>query len=184
MPESFGDHLAAFQYGAMERVATAWPAWIGKRLFRLYGWAGFEYMTSMRRTVAENLAQVLGRPADSELVQAAVREAFDLYAQYWYESFRARVMSPEEVNERFVIENVGSIDRALEQGRGCICALPHLGNWDVGARSLCLQGYRFCAVAERLANTRVYEQLLRHREALGIKVVPLDSATRVGPQLL
>jgi phosphatidylinositol dimannoside acyltransferase len=184
--ESFNDRLAAFQYGSMERIATTWPPAIAKRLFRLYGWAGFEYMGSMRRTVAANLAHVLGRPADSELVQAATREAFDLYARYWYDSFRARVMTPDEVDRRFVIENVGAIDRALEQGRGCICALPHLGNWDVAGRYLTLNGYRMCAVAERLSNTRVFEQFLRHREELGMRIVAIDPEgdTRVGPQLM
>jgi phosphatidylinositol dimannoside acyltransferase len=182
--ESFGDRLAAFQYGAMERVATTWPPRIAKALFRLYGWAGFEYMASMRGTVSANLAQVLGRPPDSDLVQAATREAFDLYARYWYDSFRARVMTKEEVNERFVIEGLGNIDAALEQGRGCICALAHLGNWDVAGRFLAVNGYRMCAVAERLANTRVFEQFLRHREELGMKIIALDGSTRIGPQLM
>jgi phosphatidylinositol dimannoside acyltransferase len=184
--ESLGERLAAFQYGAMERVATTWPPRIAKALFRLYGWAGFEYMASMRATVSANLAQVLGRPADSELVQAATREAFDLYARYWYDSFRARVMTAEEVNNRFQIENLAGIDRALEQGKGVVIGLAHLGNWDVAGRFLAGNGYKMCAVAERLANTRVFEQFLRHREELGMKIIALDPEgdTRVGPRLM
>ena len=184
--ESLGDRIAAFQYESMERIATRWPPRLAKTLFRLYGWAGFEYMGSMRATVAANLAQVLGRPANSELVQAATREAFDLYARYWYDAFRSRIMTPEEVNRRFVMENRGAIDRALEQGRGCIVSLPHVGNWDLAGLYMCVNGYRLCAVAERLANTRVFEQFLRHREEAGLKIVALDteSATRVGPELL
>jgi phosphatidylinositol dimannoside acyltransferase len=183
---SFRDRIAAFQYGAMERVATTWPPRIAKRMFRLYGRVGFEYLGSMRETVAANLGHVLGRPPESEIVRAATLEAFDLYARYWYDSFRARVMTPKEVNERFVIENIGAIDRALERGRGVLIGLPHLGNWDVGGRFLAGSGYKICAVAERLANTRVFQQFLRHREELGLKIVALDPEgdTRVGPQLM
>ena len=185
--ESFGDRVAAFQYASMERIATAWPPRIARWLFGLYGVVGYRYLTSMRATVVANLGQVLGRPPESELVQAAAREAFDLYARYWYDSFRARVMPQEEVNARFLCHNLGAIDRALEQGRGCLIGLPHLGNWDVAGRFLTGNGYKMCAVAERLANNRVFDQFLRHREAMGMKIIALEtgeSAARVGPQLL
>src|SRR5207237_9864770 len=93
-------------------------------------------------------------------------------------------MSPEEVNRRFVVDDLSNLDVAIEGGRGAIAALPHLGNWDVAGRFLTVNGYRVCAVAERLPNQRVFEQFLRHREELGLKIVPLDSTARVGPQLL
>jgi phosphatidylinositol dimannoside acyltransferase len=67
-----------------------------------------------------------------------------------------------------------------------VIGLAHLGNWDVAGRFLAANGYRLCAVAERLANTRVFEQFLRHREELGMKIIGLDRGgdTRVGPQLM
>jgi KDO2-lipid IV(A) lauroyltransferase len=179
--------LGTFQYETMERAAMRLPEPVAARLFRAYGSLTWRFIPSLRRTVAANMARVLGQPADSPIVAAATREAFDLYARYWYDSFRIRVMPREEVNKRFVMEDVQNIDQALEAGRGAILALPHLGNWDAAGHYMCINGYRLCAVAERLSNERVTELFLHHREELGMKIVSLDTgggAQRVGPELM
>src|SRR5205807_2823665 len=96
-------------------------------------------------------------------------------------------VSKEEIDRRFRIEGRENIDAALAEGRGAVLALPHLGNWDAAGHFLAANGYPLCAVAERLPNARVFELFLKHREELGMKIVPLDiggSASRVGPQLL
>jgi KDO2-lipid IV(A) lauroyltransferase len=176
--------FGTLQYTVMERVAMRWPPAVGRAVFRSYGALTSRFTPSLRQVVADNLSHVLGQPSDSELVQAAVGEAFELYARYWYDSFRLRVMSKEEVNRRFVMDDLENIDRALEAGRGAVMALPHLGNWDAAGHFVCVNGYRLCAVAERLPNERVFQLFLRHREELGMKIVSLDDTARVGPQLL
>ncbi|MFN2544954.1 MAG: phosphatidylinositol mannoside acyltransferase [Actinomycetota bacterium] len=176
--------LGTLQYTSMERIAMRWPPFIATRLFRLYGALTWQLIPRLRGVVAGNLAHVLGQPPDSELVMAAAREAFSLYARYWYDSFRVRVMSKQEVNERFVMDDIANLDQALEAGRGAIVALPHLGNWDVAGHFMAVNGYRLCAVAEKLPNKRVFDLFLRHREELGMKIVPLDNTARVGPQLV
>jgi phosphatidylinositol dimannoside acyltransferase len=182
-PESLRERFGYFQYASMERVAMTWPSRLAERLFRAYGWATFTFIGGSRDIVAANLARVLDRPPDSELVQAATREAFALYARYWFDTFRIRGMPPEEVTKRFHVADLENLDRALEDGKGAILALPHLGNWDVAGHFLCVKGYRLAAVAERLPSVRVFELFLRHRQELGMRIVPLDNAQRVGPQL-
>ena len=176
--------IGTLQYEAMKRVAMDWPSSVAKPVFRAYGYLTWRLIPSLRAVVASNLARVIGRPADSELVQEATREAFTLYARYWYDMFRLRVMTEDEVKRRFVLEGLSNIDAALANGHGAILALPHLGNWDAAGHYLAVNGYRLCAVAERLPNERVFELFLHHREALGMKIVPLDSAARAGPQLV
>ena len=181
--ESLRERFGSFQYASMERVARTWPPRVAERLFRAYGWATFTFIRQSRETVAANLARVLDRPPESELVRAATREAFALYARYWLDTFRLPVMPPEEVNKRFHVADLENIDRALEDGKGAILALPHLGNWDVAGHFLCVRGYRLAAVAERLPSVRVFELFLRLRQELGMRIVPLDNVQRVGPQL-
>jgi KDO2-lipid IV(A) lauroyltransferase len=176
--------LGTLQYTGMERIAMRWPAPVAKAVFKAYGSIAWRVAPGARQVVARNLSRVLGRPADSELVQAATREAYDLYARYWYDTFRIRVMPKDELNRRFVMEDMVNIDRALEAGRGAVLVLPHLGNWDVAGHYVVANGYRVCAVAERLSNQRVFDLFLRHREELGMKIVALDDTVRVGPQLL
>ena len=176
--------IGTFQYTAMERVAMRWPPLVAKVIFQAYGYLTWRLLPNLRDVVASNIARVVGRPAESDLVQAATREAFGLYARYWYDTFRLRVMPKDEINERFKVDGLENIDDALHAGTGAILALPHLGNWDAAGHFLAVNDYRLCAVAERLPNRRVFELFLRHREDLGMKIVPLDSGTRTGPELV
>jgi KDO2-lipid IV(A) lauroyltransferase len=140
-------------------------------------------MHGVRATVAANQARVLGLDADDERVLLSTREAFHLYGRYWYDAFRIRVLPPEVVNARTDIVDVHHIDRALERGKGCICAMPHMGNWDLAGHCLAINGYRLAAVAEELKPARLSELFLRHREELGMRIVPLAKNSHVGQQL-
>jgi len=178
--ETVGQRASVWLYTTMERVAMSWPERSARALFQAYGRAGYHLMRSMRATVAKNYAQVLGRPADSPLVQAAVRDGFDLYARYWYETFRIRALGQTEMSERFDAHGIENLDRALEGGRGCIVALPHMGNWDAAGRYLALEGYPLVAAAEELKPRRMYELFLEHRRALGVEIVPLTEDRQAG----
>ncbi len=166
--------------------------WIGMRVPRGAGLAGarafmrmqYRRSESQRQVVAGNLARVLGHPPDSEIVQLATREAFDLYARYWYETFALRSMSSEEVSRRFSVTGVEHIDDALAGGRGVIMALPHMGNWDAAGHWLAISGYRMTAVAEELKPKAVFDLFYRHRRALGMDIVPLTEGGRVAERLV
>jgi len=180
--ETLRERITVLHYAAMERIATRWPEHLGRAGFAAYARAMHAAAPKLRSTVAANMARILGPPPESEVVAAAVREAFQLYGRYWYDTFRARVMPPEEVNRRFVCVGLAHIDRALEAGKGAILALPHMGNWDVAGRFICVNGYRLAAVAELLRPRRIFEQFLRHRRALGMRIVPLTEDRRAGIQ--
>ncbi len=136
------------------------------------------------KVVAANLSRVLGRPADSELVQSATHECLVLYGRYWYDTFALRSMPWQEVNRRFSMTGREHIDSALERGRGVILALPHMGNWDAAGHWIALQGYRMTAVAEVLRPPELSELFVRHRRALGMGIVPLTGGSEVGEKLV
>jgi KDO2-lipid IV(A) lauroyltransferase len=159
------------------------PERTGRRLFAAFGGLAFRRLHGVRATVAANQARVLGLDPDDERVRLSTREAFDLYARYWYDTFRLRALSKEQVIEGTEFIGIENIDRALEAGRGCICVLPHMGNWDVAGRYLTAKGYPLAAVAEELRPARLSELFLRHREELGIRIVPLTKHGHVGQQL-
>jgi lauroyl/myristoyl acyltransferase len=181
--ETVRDRIVAWQYATMERIATTWPERLGRASFDAYTRMLHVFSPSVRGTVARNLAHVLGDPPDSDVVGAAVRDAFHLYGRYWYETFRIRVMPPEEINKRVIVDGLDHLDRALEAGRGAILALPHMGNWDAAGHFLCVNGYRLAAVAEQLRPMPIFHQFLRHREALGMRIVPLTADRRAGIEL-
>jgi lauroyl/myristoyl acyltransferase len=165
--------------------------WMGMHLSRRVGIATSRtFMRALRRrsqsqrtTVASNLARVLGSVPDSPLVRHATRDAFDLYARYWYETFALRTMPVDEVNRRFSITGLEHIESAVAAGRGAIMALPHMGNWDAAGHWLAVNGYRMTAVAEELKPKAVFDLFYRHRRALGMDIVPLSEGRRVGELL-
>lgn len=165
-------------------------AWLGKTLpehkgHRLYAWAArlaHDLMPGVRRTVALNQAQVLGRRPSDPLVRASTREAFETYSRYWFDTFHLNVLDDEQILERFDAVDVDNLWTALEGGRGAICALPHMGNWDVAGRWLLSTGQRLVSVAEQLEPPRLYELFLDHRQGMGIDIIS-TADTGVGQQL-
>jgi phosphatidylinositol dimannoside acyltransferase len=181
--ETWKETKAYWGYRGLESLAMSLPEGIGRRAFSAFGRFGYATMDGVRATVAANQAHVLGLSPDDERVVLSTREAFELYGRYWYDAFRLRSLSRDELNTRTDLVDVHNVDRALEQGKGVICALPHMGNWDVGGHWFAVNGYRIAAVAEELKPARLSELFLRHREALGMRIVPLSKNEHVGQQL-
>jgi len=174
---------AYWAYRALERVSMTVPEVVGLPLFRGLGALAYATLPGVRSTVASNQARVLGLDPEAPLVRAATREAFALYARYWYDTFRIRAFPASEVLRRTRMEGNENVDRALEAGHGCICVMPHMGNYDVAGHWMAVNGYPIAAVAEVLEPARLFELFVRHREELGMKVVPLRAGTHVGQQL-
>jgi len=177
------ERLVLWSFRLVAWLARALPERAGRRVFDALGRLVYHLLPGVRATVAANQAMVLGREPGSDLVASATKEAFSLYARYWFDSFRARVLPVAELNARTVTEGIDHIDRALEGGKGCIAVLPHMGNWDVAGRWLAANDYRIASVAEELRPRRLFELFLEHREALGMKIIPLTKDGHVGQQL-
>jgi phosphatidylinositol dimannoside acyltransferase len=159
------------------------PERTGRAVFDGVAHLAYHALPGVRATVAANQAQVVGLDAGDERVRASTIEAFELYARYWLDTFRVRVLPPDEVNRRTRMIEIEHIDDALAAGSGCICVLPHMGNWDVAGHHLAINGYRIASVAEELKPRRLFELFLSHRERLGMRIVPLSEGTHVGSQL-
>lgn len=178
MRETFSETTGYYTYALAEWTATHLPEALGRAIFRGLGALAHRFSKGAREVVSENLAQVLGRPSDSPIVKAAVRESFDRYAVYWHETFRIRVLDDREFDSRVSQEGVERVSEALERGHGAIVVSAHLGNWDVvAAWAARLCGFRLMAVTEALRPRRLMDLFTRHREELGMSVVTLDEGS-------
>jgi phosphatidylinositol dimannoside acyltransferase len=175
--------VAYWGYRSLERVAMALPERIGRWAFEALGRTAHGALPNLRATVVANQARVLGIDPADERVALATREAFELYARYWFDTFRIRTMPKDDFNARITLTGREHVDRALESGRGVICVLPHLGNWDAGGHWFGVNGYRIVVVAEQLRPRRLYELFIHHREQLGMRVIGLEKDAHVGQQL-
>ena len=180
--ETWQQTLAFHTYRLACWLGRSLPEHIGHRWYRRVGLLAHDLLPRTRRVVAMNQAQVLGRPPSDPLVRASTREAFETYAQYWFDSFHVGEVSDEAMLERFRPVDVHNLWNALELGKGAICALPHMGNWDAAGRWLVASGQRLVSVAEQLEPPRLFDLFLEHRRSLGMDIIGTANA-RVGRQL-
>jgi KDO2-lipid IV(A) lauroyltransferase len=134
------------------------------------------------RRLASNYARV--RPNASsqeirELTHAGVRS----YLRYWCEAFRLPNLTPEEIRHRVRVEGDGPVRETLAAGRPVLAFLGHMGNWDLaGAWGEVALGH-VVTVAERLEPEEVFEEFLRFRESLGMRILPLTGGGDVFGEL-
>jgi lauroyl/myristoyl acyltransferase len=120
-----------------------------------------------QRRVRPDLA---GRELD-----AVVDQVFASYAHYWMESFRLPSVSPAELDAKMSHDGLDHLSEALEGGKGCILALPHLGAWEWAAFWLTsVQHMPVTAVVEAVEPPELAEWFVGLRASLGMEVVPLD----------
>ena len=87
-------------------------------------------------------------------------------------------LTPEELIKRVTIDGRKHLDEALEQGRGVIMAVPHMGSWDTAGSYAGALGYPISAVAEKFPGS-LNEAVVATRQRFGLKVIPIGrSAVR------
>jgi phosphatidylinositol dimannoside acyltransferase len=160
-------------YRAGAAVARALPTPAATPTAKAAGMALGQAMRSRRETVARHQRRVHGDHLRGAALDREVRRAIDSYARYWVELFRLPSMRPERTDAGFSYEGLGHIDDALAKGNGAIVAVPHLGNWDLGAAWLSAQGYALSAIAERVEPPELFEWFVGTRRRLGMTIEPL-----------
>jgi len=124
-----------------------------------------------------NLRRVVPGADEAELA-ALTHRGLRSYARYWQEAFRLPVIGPDRIRAETDFRGADVLDKAIADGRGVVCALPHMGNWDAAGVWLVDHGARFTTVAERLRPESLYRRFLEYRESLGMEVVPLTGGDR------
>lgn len=95
--------------------------------------------------------------------------------RYWCETFRISDWSRERIFETVRTEKEQYLLDPMKRGRGLIVALPHAGNWDHAGAYFCARGIKVNTVAEHLKPERLFRKFLKHREAMGMRVLDLDA---------
>lgn len=180
--DRFVETLTYLAYRGMNWLCPILPTRTGRSIAEAIGRLLYRLAPGLRKTVAANQGQVLGRPADDPLVRASARDAFALYARYWFDTFHVQTWDAERLARHFRYEGLEHLEKGLAEGRGVIFALPHIGNWDVGGRSIADRVAKPVAVAEHLKPERLFELFLEHRARLRMDIVDL-AGDHVGRQL-
>jgi lauroyl/myristoyl acyltransferase len=124
------------------------------------------------RRLRGNLA-VVSPDADLDVL---TRDGMRSYLRYWQEAFRLPEWSDEEIVDRVRTVNEKLLRDAYAAGRGVICALPHLANYDHAGAWAGLTGMPVSTVAERLRPESLFDRFIAYRKKLGMEVLPLTGS--------
>ncbi|HEX5588210.1 MAG TPA: phosphatidylinositol mannoside acyltransferase [Acidimicrobiia bacterium] len=166
-----------YAYRAGAEVARLIPERVGAPVARgLAQVVGLGFMGKRVRQVERNLERVRGPSLSSSERTRSVAGTFDSYGRYFYELFRLPGASVEWLNSHTETVDYHHISTALDEGKGVVLALPHLGNWDFAGAWLAAQGVSVAVVAEPLEPPELFDWFVRTRAELGMRVIPLSSS--------
>lgn len=138
------------------------------------GWGTYIVGTGARHNMERNYRRVL--PHASRRVQREVaRRSLQNYCRYLVDFARLGGMDRGEAaamaqdNEAFA-----RLREALADGRGVVIVCMHFGNWDLGGTATAAHGFPFAAIGERFGDPRLDREVFGEREALGMRILPLD----------
>jgi KDO2-lipid IV(A) lauroyltransferase len=124
------------------------------------------------RRLRANLAVVC---PDADL-DALTRAGMRSYLRYWQETFRLPEWSDDEIVGRVRTVNEKLLRDAYAAGRGVVCALPHLANYDHAGAWAGRTGMPVWTVAERLRPESLFDRFIAYRKTLGMEVLPLTGS--------
>jgi KDO2-lipid IV(A) lauroyltransferase len=177
---SLKDVVTVGGYKCAALIARAIPSFIGQRIVSWIAPLIARLSRKRRVMISRHLRRVNPSLTDAEIATASAK-AFDSYLRYYVESFRLPSRSAQHVDQHFYVEGYEQIPVALEQGRGVILALPHLGGWEWAGRWVTDLGHQLTVVVEPLQPPALFEWFMSLREDLGMKVISLgpDAAAEV-----
>lgn len=131
-------------------------------------WAG--QLGGVKQLTA-NLARV--RPdLNPQQLRRLSRAGMRSYLRYFGEAFVLTHVTPEQVKARVRTVHAGPVHAAIADGKSPILALSHQGNWDLAGVWATPHLAPVLTVAERLKPEEVFEEFLRFRTALGMRILP------------
>ena len=166
--------LVYYGYVAGSALARALPERVAYGLANLAGDVAARRKRGKNSQVERNLARITGLPVGSSELYEFMREAHRSYARYWLETFRAVRGDARFFLERTTHDGAEKIQAMLDQGRGAVILIGHLGNWDAAAAWGGAMGWKIVTVAERLRPQRLFDFFVSHREALGATIYPAE----------
>jgi KDO2-lipid IV(A) lauroyltransferase len=145
---------------------------IARQLGRIIRWIDRKHV----RIAAKNLEKSRGVcPADQ--IPAFIEKVYENLSRIFVEMLMIpRLMKGGGISRYVKLVRYDVFDRILQEGRGCIVIIGHLGNWEIGGLASTLAGYPLRSLARPIDNPWINEYLMRYRSQTGQHMIPRDRA--------
>jgi len=172
-PDTVTGMLADAGYASGWAAIRWMPEPVAASLFRSVADRTYERDGKAVRQLRRNLRRVLPAATPEELEQV-VHEGLRRYLRYWLEAFRLPTIAKRELPHRFqLVEGEDRLAAAITSGRGVVCALPHMGNWDLAGAWVNYAHAPPTTVVERLKPEALFDRFVDYRRSLGMEVLAL-----------
>lgn len=168
---SRGERLSDLAFGAGWKIVCRLPEPVARGLFRLIAEIIWRRRGPAVERLEANIRPVLARPVSDDELRALSRAGLASYLRYWCEAFRLPSTSAASIERRVVTVDQRHLDEAIAAGKGVVCALPHMANWDHAGAWLVGRGHALTTVAERLKPAALFDRFVAYREGLGMEVL-------------
>jgi KDO2-lipid IV(A) lauroyltransferase len=165
-----------FRLGA--RLACLAPLRLSYAIATFAGTIGYYGWPGGRRRAQQNLLRACS--GNARAARGAARRSFQNYARYLVDFLRLIGQDEADIRRRVQFDAWESL-HAERTGNGIVLVTMHFGNWDLGAARLALEGLPVAAIADTFSDERVNRMVIRSREHLGMRIIPVD---RMGPGIL
>lgn len=163
--------MASFNaFGFAWQHAHKVPAPLYRGMFNLVADATWVTSKGGVKQLEKNLARV--RPElDAKQIRNLSRAGMRSYMRYFSEAFVLTHLSKTQIDARVRVVNDGPVRAAIAQGKSPVLALSHQGNWDLAGVWATEELAPVLTVAERLEPAEVFEEFLRFRNELGLRIL-------------
>ncbi|HEX6654785.1 MAG TPA: lysophospholipid acyltransferase family protein [Candidatus Limnocylindria bacterium] len=184
------ERLAFWAYRAGETAISALPRGVVLPVSAAAGNAVYDMAGDKRDVVRQNLAHVMGLPAEDPLVHRAARRAFRNYARYLADVMRLAGEEPEDVGALVDIANIEILWEAQADKHGVLLCTVHVGGMDLIAPALKVYDQALHVIADDTTYGRLYVHLKEVRAKHGLTLIgwrnlrALIKALRAGENLV
>jgi KDO2-lipid IV(A) lauroyltransferase len=154
-------------------ISPARGAWIGERL----GDLAFGVVRKRRELVERHLARVFGETHSPEERADLARAVYRQIGRTAMEHARLIATRTADIRDRLRASGEERVRQALQEGRGVILVTGHFGYWELLGAAVAALGYPIGVVAKDQHNPAVNRHLIACRERLGMRVIPMATAT-------
>lgn len=161
--------LARAVFGLLRTLPYSWSC----ALVRALAWLIYRLDSKHRQLAYSNIRQALGEHLPHSELDLIASHSLQHFAVALLEMIVAPSKLKKENWSELVDWSEGSsLQSSMDEGRGVILLVPHLGNWEILGRCLGLSGVVFHVLIRPLENPYLAEYLRREREELGSKLYP------------
>ncbi|RKY79972.1 hypothetical protein DRQ00_02740 [candidate division KSB1 bacterium] len=133
---------------------------------------------SVRRSIIKHLEIAFGQEkTEAEIRQMAKQVLVDL-GRNAVDAIRLPIYSREQIEQIVKIEGKENIDQALQKRHGVLLVTGHIGNWELMAATIAMQGYPLYVIGATLYDKRLDRIVVNNRMRAGYYNIPRGNSAK------